>query len=277
MNNKIIKTLVLLFALSGTIHAQSQYIDANLGGGLHSLQFDPGIGDHSPGWGGRIGISYSYFFNEHWGAGAGLGLAYYQSKCTMNGLDQSLECDTVNDNENYLLKSYYSGWKERQKMLVCELPIGGYYQTNINNGWDFVGGAGFVLQLPVWSKYEVTDGSIKTEGYYLDQHLLVTDLPHHGFGTDEKRYKDRMETNIGIGVFAEAGARYWVKDNLALYGGLYGSYELTDAVDGHNPKLHDANGNYHGTLASNQVGKVSLASFGIKLGVTFLIEKQKRH
>ena len=28
--------------------------------------------------------------------------------------------------------------ERKAKMLVCELPIGGYYQTNINNGWDFV-------------------------------------------------------------------------------------------------------------------------------------------
>ena len=261
-------------ALAGQMGAQHQYLDVNVGGGLQSLQHDPRLGDCTPGWGGNLNVGYTFYFSRHWGVGTGLGLAYYQAQSKIDGLDESKETDVVNNNRTYYLRNYYDGWEEHQQMLVGELPLGLYYRTDLGRHTQLVAGAGCKLTLPVWNKYKVEEGQVETQGYYPDRDLLIYDLPHHGFGTDCTRYSGDVSTRLGAQLYADLGLRRWLKNGLGLYAGLYAGYGLTDAVEDHDVKLHDAEGNYHGVLASNQVDGVTLVSAGLKIGITLPLGKR---
>ena len=71
---KLITAIMLLVATSA---ASAQMTDHNnnlqlyLGGGVHSMLYNPADGNFHLGFGGMAGIQYQYMFNHYWGLGLG--------------------------------------------------------------------------------------------------------------------------------------------------------------------------------------------------------------
>ena len=84
----------------------------------------------------------------------------------------------------------------------------------------------------------------------------------------------RCQHPSGSAALCRFGSAPLAEKRLGLYAGLYAGYGLTDAVEDHDVKLHDAEGNYHGVLASNQVDGVTLVSAGLKIGITLPLGKR---
>ncbi|MCB9017123.1 MAG: OmpA family protein [Prevotellaceae bacterium] len=272
--NRILAVLVAVLFLSST-NGQNQYLNMSVGGGLHTLQHDPSLGSHTPGIGGTFNVSYVYFFSSHWGLESGLGISYYQSKSKIDGLDESRETDAVNGGQAYYLRSIYSGWEEKQRMITAELPVGIYYRTDLSTKTSLLLGFGGKLTLPFWNEYKVTDGSFETKGYYPFMNVEIFDLPHHKFGRDETRYSDEMDTRLGAALYLDLGLNHWLKNGMGIYWGVYCNYGLTDVMDNHDNKLRASDGSYNGVLASDMVDKTNLLAAGVKLGVTLPFGKKE--
>lgn len=274
------KTLVAVAAhlsLAVPVEAQRQYVSLDLGMGLQTLRHDAALSDdYTPGLGYTVNLGYTRFFSRYWGWGSGLGLALYQSHDEMIGTDRSSEIDAYNGGRNYYLLTTYRDWVERQQMLAAELPLGLYFRSNDPN-CQFLFGFGGKLLLPVWNRYKVTDGSLETRGYYPDLNVELYNLPHHGFGVDNTHYKGSVDTRLGASLFIDMGFCQRLSYASSIYFGMYFNYGLTDVVDGKNVKLRDAEGNYNGLLASDQVDYVSPFSLGVKIGLSLYTGKKPPH
>lgn len=267
--------IILVSLLALPVLAQKQYVNFDLGGGMQSFSYDLRLGASATKSLGLAGdLKYIYFFAPHWAAGAGLGMSSYNSKSKLDGEDVHRLYDEYNrDKEGnplpYDYKTAYHNWTEKQQMIDMEIPLMGYYETEVTGGASLLFGLGGKLMLPISYKYEVTGGYYETTGFYPDYNLTIDRLEHHGFGRDESSYSGSLSTNVGFALCSELNLIYWF-DAFALYLGVYGTYGLTDMTD-HNKLLRDEEQNYNGMLASDQTDKVSLINFGFKVGITLPI------
>ena len=84
---KIILTLALLTGMTSASAQMTDHISniqANLGGGIHTLLYTPTDGEHSIGLGGVVELQYQYMFNHNWGIGIGLQVNTLRSTATYN-------------------------------------------------------------------------------------------------------------------------------------------------------------------------------------------------
>ena len=123
----ILSLLVSVYHVKG--QSGEQYLNATIGGGVNTIIYDPKLGDNYSDFGGNFNLEYNYFFNKHWGIGSGVGLSYYQSEYKSNNNFGYMRTDKANYNQQYYYQIILSGWKERQKMMNLEIPIGVYYKT----------------------------------------------------------------------------------------------------------------------------------------------------
>jgi outer membrane protein OmpA-like peptidoglycan-associated protein len=135
-------------------------------------------------------------------------------------------------------------------------------------------GIGGKFCFPFYYRYEVTDGEIETKGFYPFKNVLLEDIPHHGFGLDDTKYSGTNDRKPAFAVYLDLGLNHWIKDNLAIYWGVYCNYGLTDLIKSHKQALYDKDANYAGVHNSNQVDKVRLLAIGAKVGVTIPFGKK---
>lgn len=270
----VIAALGLLTGVQASAHDNFNYLNITAGGGLHTMRHDPSLGDFKPCFGGAFNVNYIHFFGKHFGLGTGLGLGYDQSRSTLNGTDVYNEVDKYNDNQAYEYRVIYSDLKEVQRALVAELPLGFYGRHDLTEKMAILVGLGGKLTFPVMYKYEITDGSLETKGYYPSTNVLLENMPHHGFGVDDTPYSGTTDPKIGFAVYADLGFNHWFNEKLALYWGLYCTYGITDLAKSHDAPLYDVNQNYSGVHGSNQIDKATLLDAGVKIGVTLAFGKK---
>ncbi|MEE3483589.1 MAG: OmpA family protein [Bacteroidales bacterium] len=275
---KNIKTVVaaalgLLIVGQVSAHDNYNYLHINAGGGLHTLRHNPELGSSTPGFGGTFNANYIHFFGKHSGIGTGVGLSYYQSRSKIEGMDVSAEFDTYNG-QYYEYRMIYTDWKETQRALDLEIPLGYYNRFDFNDHTSFMAGIGGKFCFPFYYRYEVTDGEIETKGFYPFKNVLFENIPHHGFGFDDTKYSGSNDRKPAFAIYLDLGLNHWIKDNLAIYWGLYCNYGLTDLIKSHKQALYDKDANYAGVHNSNQVDKVRLLAVGAKIGVTIPFGKK---
>ena len=270
-------SLGLLLGGQASAHDNYNYLNINAGGGLHTLRHDPSLGSTTPGFGGTFNVSYIHYFGKHYGLGTGLGLSYYQSRSKINGMDEFLKMDNTNY-ESYYYRVDYQDWKEAQRLIDAELPLGFYNRGDINERTSFVVGIGGKLTMPVRYRYEVTDGQLESVGYYPRTNTVYDNMPHHGFGVDSTFYTGSNDKRLGFAVYLDFGMNHWLSERTAFYWGVYCNYGISDLMKSHKENLYDLDDNlrpeYNGVHASNLVDKAALLAVGVKVGVTLAFGKK---
>lgn len=173
-------SLAILSVTTSTAQESKQLLTFDLGGGLHSINYDATNGDRTSGFGGTINFGYHHFFNEHWGIGTGIGPTTLSSKVKYSFMDSQTSYDEAM-NENYEFRTYYSNLTEKQNVIELSIPIAVNFKTPINEKWGFAGALGGKINFPISGKYKLTDGSYETRGYYSSTNVEYSDLPQHGF------------------------------------------------------------------------------------------------
>ena len=181
-----------------------------------------------------------------------------------------------NGGRNYYLLTTYRDWVERRQMLAAELPLGLYFRSNDPN-CQFLFGFGGKLLLPVWNRYKVTDGSLETRGLLSRFECGLYNLPHHGF-----RLIIPITRVLSILGWVPHSLSIWVSASACRMPPPFISECISIMVwrmwvDGKNVKLRDAEGNYNGLLASDQVDYVSPFSLGVKIGLSLYTGKKPPH
>lgn len=264
--------LVASLALATSSPAQQVYkhnLDITAGGGLQSTQSNPSShGDNDPRFGWNANFMYRYMFNQHWGIGSGVGVAYYKSKATYNELHITNDLVHVENDQPYQLKADFDDWEEAQRLLDIEVPLAVYYMTPMNDKWSFIADLGAKLMIPVWNRYHVVDGEMERRGFFEEYtNIEYYDLPQHGFGKVHHQYGESELRPVTGAGFVDVGFMRKLKKNRSLYLGAYFSYAFANLSEKMDDKLYDGK-NYTGIVSSNLVDKTYPMSAGIKVGLS---------
>ena len=289
MKNKIIGALIAL-ALAFPQFSSAQewyiprYITANVGGGLHSIQFNPHEGKHKVGAGFSVNAGCVFMINNNWGVSTGVGLSSFSSKALYNntmessyGYDSTISILNPGIDQSYDFRTYYSNLTEKQRLMKLDVPILAYYQFPITSRMYIIGRAGFIIGVPVVSKYKLVKGTIETRKYLNATGVEMADttgiMAHHGiFKKEVDGQKGRTKVNpVNLSLALEAGASYKLTRTLSAHAGLYFGYCLTNIYkESLNRVVQPTNSDefvYNGTLRSNQIDRASLLSVGLSAGI----------
>lgn len=255
-------------------HRYLHNVDFAIGGGMHSVQFDPGQGgDHRMRAGGTFNIQYRYAGWDRWSVAAGLGFTTYCGKSIYDFLQDTLSYTDPENGETYHYKETFYNWNEVQRSLDVELPVAAYYRYPINETWGLVGGFGAKLDVPVSKKFVTknkADGELTRTGEFESTNVEYSELPQHGFyNSDEYKGKAKMK-GAGLSVFGELGVTRPLKNNASLYMGTYFSHSVINSLKStEEPLWNPETDTYCGVVSSKFVDKTHIMAFGVKVGLSF--------
>ncbi len=291
MKNKIIGALIALaLAFPQILSAQEwyipRYITADVGGGLHTIQFNPRDGEHKVGAGFRINAGCVFMIDNNWGVSTSVGLSSFASKVLFNqtmessfGYDSTISVLNPGIDQSYEFRTYYTDLTEKQSLINVSIPIMAYYQFPINSNMNIIGRAGFQIGVPVISKYKLVEGVIETRKLMKATGVEMADttglMAHHGiFRKEVDGQKGNTKVNaVNVSLALEAGASYKLTRTLSAYASLYFGYCLTNIYKESLKRLVQPTNSekfeYSGTLRSNQIDRASLLSVGLSAGVVW--------
>ena len=303
---------LMLFAVNMTAqNDKSSYVSANLNAGLTSLnfsvkEFNGSTANASNKIGVGMNAKYNYYFNKHWGIGAGLGFSNYKSRTFFNGgltevydLGAYVDDDASGAPKNFNLKARIENIEEKQNIFFLEIPITVLYQTRFSYGkWGAFGSVGVKVLMPVSRKFEVVKNAtskLNVSGLYTDNtqgfEMGAPETPsveQHGFGTLDNptaslKWKSDTEMKTAYAISFDFGALHRLTEGSDLFFGPYIDYILNDIKNKNVPLITGPKGSYHpdannnigkgivynGLINSVHTDKVIPFSIGIKIGVRF--------
>ena len=281
MKNTILVSFIFslsIFHCSLANAQHSNYLGLGLGGGLGSPLHSAVHGDAALGLGFGAGLHYAHFFGRHFGLGLGVnynrlhGATTYDFTETTAGLTHA-----SNPGVTYDLVTTYDGWRERQMLGFLSVPLELLWRWELGERSWLVAGLGAQLELPLHGRYTADEGTYATTGYFPAIGHTVENLPQHGFGS----YNADTEADIeglkpAVSLVADLGVRLPLGDRWGLYVGAYGTFGLTNMLDGAStdPLLvldpaDPSQALYNGTFASAEVDGVRLLRAGVKVAIDF--------
>lgn len=281
MKNTILVSFIFSLSIFHCSLANAQhtnYLGLGLGGGLGSPLHSAVHGDAALGLGFGAGLHYAHFFGRHFGFGLGVnynrlhGATTYDFTETTVGLTHA-----SNPGVTYDLVTTYDGWRERQMLGFLSVPLELLWRWELGERSWLVAGLGAQLELPLHGRYTADEGTYATTGYFPAIGHTVENLPQHGFGS----YNADTEADIeglkpAVSLVADLGVRLPLGDRWGLYVGAYGTFGLTNMLDGTStdPLLvldpaDPSQALYNGTFASAEVDGMRLLRAGVKVAIDF--------
>lgn len=210
-----------------TVNAQStrHEFSLHMGGGISGLQYDVKIGDQKIGFGGNVGLDYTFFFSPNWGIGTGAEISLMNTKYKLSQFANSYAAnDGIHDFEfRYTLSDY----TEKQQLWNINVPLMLKFQTNGNT--KFYAAAGGKIGFPIDATYKSGMGHLKTSGYYPQFNNELFGPRFQGFGEfDMAEKKSDMELKTMFLVSVEAGVKWKLANDWSLYTGAYLDYGLNN-------------------------------------------------
>ena len=271
MRNITLFSLVLLLAATAQAQEKQHYMYGTIGGGSNSISYNLKNGNTKGGFGCSLNLGYILFFNETWGLSTGIGIQWYQATGTINYLDSSPSTDT--DGDNYDFRTYYNNWKEKQKIVLLDVPVGALYHKQFKKIYGLLACLGFKMSVPVKPAYEAAGGDITTTGYYQQWNVELEDMPQHNFTTITSVPGSDFSAKMVFSLYADLGGTYKINKNLDLYAGPYFNYGLNNLINKSTKKVYQQDGIYNGILSSSQTQKAHVLSVGFKIGAILHLEK----
>lgn len=275
MKGKVLSLLIAILAglcFAHPVAAQKgSYL--SIGGGLgmsgHQYKLGNGVSDASRssrlGWHANAG--FGYFFTPNWGLGTGISLAGYQTIGKFGSYQNSFAGQVDDEGDGYTKIVDLTGWRERQKSLLTEVPLLVYYQKRLGQRQrhGIYAAAGAKVQFDMRSRYKVTDGTVTQSGYYPEWNVLLYGLPQHGFGTEEWLPSGDFSIRTGWAATGQLGAVFGLTDCIDLLVGVYLDYGLNNVKKGNGNPLVSLNAGepyYTDMITSEQTGRTNLVSVG---------------
>lgn len=282
---------VMLLATCMVAKAQStdhvSNIQLNLGGGVHSLLYNPVDGDYHIGFGGLFEAQYQLMFGHHFGIGIGAQISNLGSSATYAGFTLNEPGWYLPDCNGNTIGEYamdvtttFSNWKEKQRAFAVSAPIELLFRGRVSEKAAFQMGLGVTLDYIFGGKFKGVDGEYTRTGYCGETNEYYEDLEGHLLGTFPcgEKSGDLDLAKFELGLLADLGFTFDLSENTGLYVGLYGNYGLKNInnLTAENNPLFYYNNNvaatgtiYRGTFASDRVQDVHPLEVGIKIGLRF--------
>lgn len=268
MKKQIILGLTLL--IYGALQAQEtgNYLNFNVGGGIHNLSYNLQNGTQKGQFGYTINAGYSYFFTPQWGLHTGIGFQSFNSLSTLNYLSSTPDIDT--DGQNYTFKANYKNWQERQHALFVDVPLTIQFKLPISEKIGILTSVGGNISFPVNASFKTVGGEFVTTGFYSQYNAELSDLPQHGFSTITQKFTGNQTLKTSYMAIADLGGLYKLNEKLDLYGGAYINYGLNNILNPDSKLVYQPGqptGIYNGVFASGLTKNVVPISIGLKVGV----------
>jgi len=274
MKKPLIIGLLLLLYVNIQAQEASHYLYLNTGGGFHNLSYHLQNGNEKGSFGYSFNAGYGYFFNEHWGVQAGLGLQTFKPTATLTYQTGTPSTDT--DGTTYEYRTYYNNWQEQQRLLFLDIPLAAQYRQKLNEKFQLLAAAGLKISIPVKTTYKTTGGEINTTGFYSQWNVELKDMPQHDFNNITDQQTGNVSIKTSYSGFADLGALYGLSPRLDLYAGGYVNYGLNNVLKSDNKLVYQQGNVYNGVLASNQTDNARTVSLGIKVGVMWHFGNKKK-
>ena len=231
-------------------------LSVSLGGGLSTLLYSPFTGDSKLGFGGNFGVGYAYFLNPNWGVRTGLELGLYNSRFNADNIDYSYTAADFN-NTSFLFESKVSGYEEKNRAMMLQIPVMAQYQTGV-----FYGAAGLKIGIPLGGKFDAK-GNFVNSGLYDYENYPYVDDPALGFRT-YNGYSTNGDFSFKAAFLAaaEAGVKMKVSGTMTLYIGAYVDYGLNNIHKKSNKHFVHYNSEFGTDKKHFDVNSVAHANFG---------------
>lgn len=257
-------------------------------GGMHALKYDMAVGKSSNKFAGGIGVGYTYFFQKNIGLATGFELAFYNADIKLNDFSGSHTAFDIDLQKDFEFRYSLMNYTEQQNAFYINVPILFHYQFTDGEKVKFYGAAGTKIGIPVGGKYNSSGANLKTEGYYPHDNSTIDDIKFRGFGNFVTKPTDHeLSYKMAFSVAVEAGAKWILPKEMALYTGVYLDYGLNDVkktkknettliqYNAINPEDHIfagvANSSFKaesGSL-SDMADKIKMISYGVKIRLAF--------
>ncbi len=291
----VLSALMLLVCLS--VSAQSKrrraerletgsFLLMSAGAGISDLGYSFSGGQKTPLFAAKIAVEYAYFFTPKIGVGTGLSFSHFGSAAFLN---RPLSFDGMVDYQgetfNHIIR--FDHFRERQNMLLLEIPIAFHYK---HKPYD----KGYYLQaalkfgFPVSATYTVHDATVDNSVYYPLWNLEMHNLPDR-FETVQLTQTDRIPDlfPLAAAAYFEAGGLWQMSRKVDLRVGGFVDFCMNNLFRLRNadrlPLGFAGIGNnadympdYDGILRTAQTGRMHPWAVGLKIGVSMYCGSTER-
>jgi len=220
---KIITLALLLGA--ATLTAQHEF-SVHGGTGLSTLNYKATVGKRTSGFGGQFGLGYTYFSSPNLGIRTGLDFAFYNSKFKMNSWETRYRTFDM-DGDLFEFHSIMSGYEEKQRVAMLQIPIMLQFQRSINEKQQFYAAAGVKIGVPISGKYTNSIAVLENTGTYDYERSTYNEQIFVGFGKFTNIANNSGTLNFfnpTILASVETGIKWRLSNGQSLYTGLYFDY-----------------------------------------------------
>lgn len=182
--------------------------------------------DHKLGFGGGIGVDWTYHFDQHWGLRLGLQGALYTSKAetSFSSDDRDFTWRFEDpDDYRYWIAKVDGSFVEKQRAVYAQVPLMVQWMTPVGNH-NFYAALGGKFGMRLWDNYK------QTTSLTLDKREAVN-APRRAPGmlpnNDEEDLVERGNINLkrfDVMGSAEVGMRWTLGNGVGLYTGIYFDY-----------------------------------------------------
>jgi len=268
MNKSALIISVIIF-LSLTAQGQTSrksQLGIYVGGGLSTIQYNPEEATYKPGYGGRLGIAYNYFFTPRWVLSTGMELGLYQAKAQLTSLSGSDSgIDPVYPDNRYMMNYTYLSFEEKQKLYMLNIPIMLQYWISPK----FYAAAGGKLGFPVSGQYEISASNLTTTGSFSYEGRTYSGLDYGFQSSDNKYIRQNLDLKPACMLSAELGMKW----KNGLFTSLYVDYGVNNMQKTATNTLINYQPENPCYLKLNSITSISdnvnILSVGIKAGLLF--------
>ena len=182
--------------------------------------------DRKLGFGGGIGVDWTYHFDQHWGLRLGLQGALYTSKAetSFSSDDRDFTWRFEDpDDYRYWIAKVDGSFVEKQRAVYAQVPLMVQWMTPVGNH-NFYAALGGKFGMRLWDNYK------QTTSLTLDKREAVN-APRRAPGmlpnNDEEDLVERGNINLkrfDVMGSAEVGMRWTLGNGVGLYTGIYFDY-----------------------------------------------------
>ena len=211
-------------------------------------------------------IGYSYFFNQHWGIGLGVGVSNIHAKANLNlmGVQENAGGEEYVPEgytpSNYDLLYTTNDLFEKQYVTAIEVPLTAQFEKKFTDACGIYAQLGVKGYFPIYNRSWMKKGTIVTTGYepFTDALYEQAYCINHGFGEFEVKGNGSTKLRCSVDLQADFGGIFTINNKTDFYVGVWCSYGFLDvlpkAENRHNlvePTDNATNLNYNGLLGSN--------------------------
>jgi outer membrane protein OmpA-like peptidoglycan-associated protein len=217
--------LCALFCGVAAVSAQAQHEFSVVGGGgLSTLPSGLSQGTREAGFGGSLGVGYSYHLSPHWSVVTGAEALLLRAGVRAFDLHDNYPANdgAVDFEFRYTARNF----REQQQSLMAVIPLMlRYHAGRTGRYYAALGGK---IGLPLSSRSEVRVDGFETRGYYPDWNVELNEPAFMGFGAFAGVSADEtLPLKTAFLLSAEAGVK-WPLGAGHLYTGISFDYGLNN-------------------------------------------------